>query len=194
LGRIKEEMVDTTNFMNRQLQFSKYIESSSSSFKLLLNNGYFGQALIVMYSTMDALGLLLAPVEQETATGATFKTWAIKFFLPHANAELDVNDSDLWGARCGVLHTFTSEFDSSRNTTARQVQYFSGDSRSTIGKALSAAAKEIDGGIHIMVSIEDIAACFYRSLSSSVEEFAKMCAANPAHGAKLGKVLQSIQM
>lgn len=186
--------MDRSNFSDRQLQLSKYIESSSGSFKILLDNGYLGQALIVMYSTMDALGLLLAPVEQETATGATFKAWAIRCFLPHANAELDVNDSDLWGARCGVLHTFTSEFDSSRIKTARQVQYFSGDSKSAIGKALSAAAKEVDGGKHIMVSIEDIAACFYRSLSSSVEEFTKMCDANPAHEARLGKILQAIRM
>lgn len=186
--------MDASNLKNRQLQFAEYIESSCGSYKLLLEKGYLGQALIVMYSTMDALGLLLAPIEQETATGATFKAWARKCFLPHANPELDINDSDLWGARCGVLHTFTSEFDSSRNKTARQIQYFLGDSRSPIGKALSAAAKEIDGGIHIMVSIEDIAACFYRSLSSSVEEFAKLCADNPAHEARLGKVLQAIQM
>ncbi|MEE4133037.1 hypothetical protein V2I60_19700 [Pseudomonas viridiflava] len=183
-----------SNYSDAELQLSRYIESSSNSYKLLLGNMYFGQALIVMYSTMDALGLLLAPIGQETATGATFRDWAKRCFLPHANTELDVNEFDLWGARCGVLHTFTSEFDSTRNKTARQVQYFSGDSKSPKGKALSAAAKQIDGGKHIMVSIEDIAACFYKSLSTSVQEFVKMCAADPAHEARLAKVLQAIRM
>lgn len=182
------------DYKDAQIQLSSYLSATSESHKLLLEKRYFGQALVVMYASMDALGLLLAPVGQNLATGATFRDWVKKCFLPHASAQLDVNEFDLWGARCGVLHTFTSEFDGTKNKEARQVQYFSGDSTSPMGIALSAASKEIEGGTHVMVSIEDLATCFYLSLSDSMLEFTKMCAEDPAHHEKLGNVLQAIRM
>ncbi|WP_122386807.1 hypothetical protein [Pseudomonas syringae group genomosp. 7] len=187
--------MEVENFEDVALQLAEFIETAKNSQKLLIENKYFGQALILMYSTMDSLGLLLSTPDQKYATGKTFKAWAGAYFLPHANPELDVTANDLWGARCGVLHTFTAEFNEEQLKGTRQVQYYSGSSSHPLGQAMAKAAKEIDGGgKHVMISLEDLFACFYRALSASVVALVVLCEQDRSHEVKIGKLLQSIRL
>jgi hypothetical protein len=67
------------------------------------------QALVLIYSGIDTLGLLAAPSSVTDATRSTFIPWCEAYIVPRVQSvEGDpVTAMDLYGARCGVLHTST---------------------------------------------------------------------------------------
>lgn len=81
--------------------------------------------LTTIYSGIDAFGLLTAPPDVLDATGDTYKQWCEKYVLPRIKSvEGDpVTVADLWGARCGVLHTSTPLSKLEREGKAHQIWY-----------------------------------------------------------------------
>jgi hypothetical protein len=82
-------------------------------------------ALTVIYSGIDSFGLLAAPPGVLDAGGDTFKQWCEKYILTRVK-NVDggpVTSTDLWAARCGVLHTSTPLSRLERDGKARQVFY-----------------------------------------------------------------------
>ena len=82
-------------------------------------------SLIIIYSGIDALGWLAAPAVVPFATQNTFKQWCEKYILtrlrsPDGGA---ITSDDLYGARCGILHTSTPLSKSEIKGIARQVFY-----------------------------------------------------------------------
>jgi hypothetical protein len=63
---------------------------------------------------------------------------------------LNVTSDDLWGARCGLLHTFTPASDKSRAGIARELKYVRGDK-----DYVSFAQKEVDPNCSIQVVLSD---------------------------------------
>jgi hypothetical protein len=82
-------------------------------------------SLVLIYSGFDTFGLLAAPPNVLDATGDTYKQWCEKYILPRIKSvEGDpVSAVDLWGARCGVLHTSTPLSKLEREGRARQIWY-----------------------------------------------------------------------
>jgi len=78
-------------------------------------------ALILLYAQIDGIGALGrpsgAPVEP---AGPNFQAWTTKYILD--NGEV-VTATDLWGARCAVLHTQTPDSRWSAQGTARPIRY-----------------------------------------------------------------------
>ena len=166
----------------------KYCFNTVNAIQLLYRGQFFGQMLIIMYSSIESMGLLDAPPTQTRATGETFKSWARKYLLKSSNFEF--NEVDLWGARCSILHTFTSESDLSNDGKARQIQYYAGCKGSPLAQALVGAAKEIDDGIYVLANIEDIYFAFCEGLKDFAKELSNNCQANQAYELRLRKLLQ----
>ena len=59
------------------------------------------------YATIDAVSALSRPENQRDTSRATFVEWTNRYFLPAPG--LDCAAIELYGARCGVLHTYRPE-------------------------------------------------------------------------------------
>src|ERR1017187_6270801 len=70
-------------------------------------------SLVLIYSGFDTFGLLSAHPNVLDASGDTYKQWCEKYILPRIKSvEGDqVTADDLWGARCGMLHTSHPAFN-----------------------------------------------------------------------------------
>ena len=51
----------------------KFTDDSAKAIDLLLENELYGHALIQLFSSIDALGPLGAPLSQESASSSSFK-------------------------------------------------------------------------------------------------------------------------
>jgi hypothetical protein len=80
-------------------------------------------AFILLYSSIDILASLTRPITPEDTSGPIFKSWVKKYMI--GSGSLAWNEEDIWGARCGLLHTYTIQSRSSRGGTARELHYIS---------------------------------------------------------------------
>jgi hypothetical protein len=177
--------------MNRDTDtfIEEYVLSTLKATQLLHSNQLFGQLLVIIYSSIESMGLLDSPPTQTKATGETFKNWAKKHLLK--SNSFDFNEVDLWAARCSVLHTFTSESDLSNDGKARQIQYYSGPKDAPLAQAFLVATKAIDNGAHVPAHVEDLYFAFLEGLKNFAKELSINCQSNQAYELRLRKVLQS---
>src|SRR2546427_307789 len=91
---------------------------------LLLDAGHTLPALIVLYTAVDIFGSLLRPETEPETAGKYFKKWVDDYML--GRSQVTFTAQDLWGARCGLLHTHTASSRLSREGTAREVHYSHG--------------------------------------------------------------------
>lgn len=104
---------------------SEYFIDSIKAVGLLYSNKLIGQALILIFSTIDAVGLLNAPKSQKRSTQETFKSWVKKYMLNDPRVEYTARD--LWASRCATLHTYTTSSDLSNSGKAKEILFYSGD-------------------------------------------------------------------
>lgn len=97
--------------------------------------------LILLYSGIDMLASLTRPKTQMDTDGATFKDWVRTYLLPRKPA-LKITAEDIWGARCGILHTNQPDSKTSRKGVARVLQYVKGEQG-----FIDQCQKQIDPGI-----------------------------------------------
>lgn len=167
-----------------------YGEELFSALLLLFENKLHGQMMILIFSAVDALGLLDAPPEQTEASGASFKAWVGKYMLSKIpNAEF--SEVDFWAARCGVLHTHTSLSKLSKEGKARQIQYFSGPKSSPFATAFYEAVRDIDGGAHVPANLEDVLMGLIKGFEIFKNDLKKKCADSDVYNARLRNILQS---
>ncbi len=94
--------------------------SATKAIGTLFREDLLPHSLVIIYSTIDACGLLDAPAQQTVATGESFKAWVRKYVLSYPG--LEFNELDLWSARCAVLHSFTSGSSLSNEGKARELR------------------------------------------------------------------------
>jgi hypothetical protein len=77
-------------------------------------------ALALIYSTIDALAALSRPINEADTNRKVFKKWVNDYMeLQKLNCSAD----DIYGARCGVLHTYKTESRESRQGSAKRLVY-----------------------------------------------------------------------
>jgi hypothetical protein len=96
----------------------------------------------LIYSAID----IVASLERSGNEGTrkTFVHWVSRY-LPH-DERLRCTPTELWAARCGVIHTLSADSDLSRRGKARRVEYAYG----------AASADELQGVLP-MVGVKDVA-------------------------------------
>jgi hypothetical protein len=92
---------------------------------LSLENELPEQALNLIYSGIDTLGLLGAVDGITDATRSTFMPWCETYILPRVQSVegAPLTAVDLYAARCGVLHTSTPASALGRRGDAREIWY-----------------------------------------------------------------------
>jgi len=78
-------------------------------------------AVTLCYATIDALSALSRPEHQRGTNRTIFIDWINSYLLPAPG--LDCAAIDLYGARCGVLHTYRPESALSAAGDARPIFY-----------------------------------------------------------------------
>lgn len=78
-------------------------------------------AVTLCYATIDAVSALSRPEGQRETSRAVFIDWVGSYLLPADG--LQCSAIDLYGARCGVLHTYRSESSLSDEGKVRPIFY-----------------------------------------------------------------------
>src|SRR5665648_561516 len=101
--------------------FNNCCKNIIESISLCIKNKYFIPGLSLIYSGIDIMAWFNLPITQQDVTGKDFKKWTGKYLLPNSN--LECNASDLWAARCGIVHTSSFKSKLSREGKAREIYY-----------------------------------------------------------------------
>jgi hypothetical protein len=165
-----------------------YFQATVEAVGALYEKGLYGHVLIVVYSTIDTLGLLDAPPSQTTASGDTFRNWTRKYLLTEPSIEF--TDTDLWAARCGVLHTFSSISNLSNSGAAKELQYYCGDKSTDAAQKFVTVTKSIQGGKHLPVHYQDLLDAFFSAIKKFVYDLHNNCTTDAAYNTRLRNVLQ----
>lgn len=149
----------------------------SGAIKCLRLNEHKEATLILLYAAIDHMAWL--SIDGEEAGNKGFKLWVEKYMLARsANMLAGATSADLWGARCGILHTAAPESNEFLNGNAKRVYY-----SSNLGQV---ASQEKDV---IVLSLEALGTAFAVALVYFIEELE----ANPTQDAnaraKLGRML-----
>jgi hypothetical protein len=78
-------------------------------------------ALTLVYSAIDAMAGLSRPLKRKENNGDDFTSWVKAYYLPSLPA--NVSAEDLWGARCGIVHTYGPYSRHARSGKARMLIY-----------------------------------------------------------------------
>ena len=165
----------------------KYFFTVIESVDLLHKNTFMGQMLTIIYSSIDTFGLLDAPENVKKSSGKTFQDWVDKYLLK--DSSLACSAKDLWGARCGVLHTHTTESDLSKKEVnpVKEIQYISGPSDHPMVKAFIEAAPDIGNSIGINIDI--LVIDFLKAINRFNTDFVKKLSSSDACQTRTNKIL-----
>lgn len=86
------------------------------------NNAPTG-AVILTYCAMDAMAFLSMPDGKEKVSRSDFKDWVENYMKTGTEQPYKYDKEDLYGARCGIVHTYAAESDSSRSNQCRKIVY-----------------------------------------------------------------------
>jgi hypothetical protein len=110
-------------------------------------------ALALLYSGMD----IVAGLERasDEGTQAAFVRWSDRYLLP--SGPLPCNSLELYGARCGILHTYTPDSDLFRKGRVRRIVYAWGKA---VPASLDEAATRLNRTDMISIHVEDLLKAF----------------------------------
>jgi hypothetical protein len=133
---------------------------------------YIASTLVSAYSLMDILTWLDLPSGHDEVTGKDFAEWADKYVVPAGS--LECTGTDLYAARCGVLHSLTPDSRMSRRGEATRIVYSWGSKKPYPRHKL-----EQHGIRYVMLhvdtlcaAIEQGAAAFWKEIESDPERLA----------------------
>lgn len=88
--------------------------------ELCLERECLVSAVTLLFSAVDALSALTRATTQGKTDSEVFKSWCDRYLQPSANIRCSA--TDLYAARCGVLHLYSAESDlASRGIACRLV-------------------------------------------------------------------------
>jgi hypothetical protein len=86
------------------------------------NNAPTG-AVLLTYCAMDAMAFLSMPEGKQKLESSDFKNWVRKYMKTDSVQPYQYNEVDLYGARCGIVHTYGAESDLSRENKSKKLVY-----------------------------------------------------------------------
>lgn len=96
----------------------------SEAIACLRDKGFKQATLVLLFAAIDQLAWVAS--EKETVGSDGFKAWVQQYMVDRSPEFLSgATAADLWGARCGVLHTGAAESNDFRKGNARRIFYSS---------------------------------------------------------------------
>lgn len=169
---------------------SRYVTGANQAAASLFEKQLYGFFLVIVYSTIDTFGFLNAPVGQTEATGDSFRAWTGRYLLPRAMDPY--TPEDLWGARCGVLHTFGTASRWARQGKARQLQYYLGTSPAV--RQFVVVTGLVEDGAHLAVNLANLGRSFFHASLAFGPDLADTCRRSEGHARRVRDVLQIYPM
>lgn len=118
-------------------------------------------ALVLMYTLIDSLAWASIG-ETEKSVRKRFEAWVDTWLLPELRQfSASVTSSDIYAARCAVLHTLTGSSDMSDTGRARRIMYAWGTGRVEV---LEAALQETDDQSHVALHYDDLQASLFKAV------------------------------
>jgi hypothetical protein len=153
------------------------IEEILAAVEDCLTKKRFLPALILLYSTIDIVSGLDRPPAKKTPTRDDFRAWVDAFLLPSSG--LQCSSLDLYAARCGIIHTYSSESALSESGAAHQVFYAWGTSKADdLDLAIQRTSWK---GKAVTVHVDRLVTAYKRGL----QQFLLVLAADPARAARV---------
>ena len=131
------------------------------SIRVLLENRCFGAAVILIYSGIDTMAYLDMPASQEDVTRTDFVRWAERYIRFPCTEQL--TGLDLYGARCGMLHSYSVASNLSRQGKCRQIAYM--DKSVPEVRSNPAVATDL-----VLVSVPGLAQAFFDGIDAFLIE------------------------
>jgi hypothetical protein len=110
-----------------KLGFEKARIELATSIGLLLDNKFKTPALILTFTGIDIMASLAIPDNQEKVTRKDFIDWVDKYIL-NGN-EHKCKGIDIYGARCGLLHSYSANSTLHQDNKAKLVVYAYGNKK-----------------------------------------------------------------
>ena len=108
-----------------QRTVGQHISDLLAAIKACYEKELITASLMLTYSTIDILAWLDRKTGQADVKPSDFINWVDTYLLP--NSDLPCQAIDLWGARCGLLHSYISASRVSRKGKALELHYCWGD-------------------------------------------------------------------
>jgi hypothetical protein len=102
-------------------KLSKKLDQLFRSINFALEENLWEPALILIYSGIDAMAWLDRPADQDDVHSSDFISWVNAYLLPGSG--LQCSAEDLYGARCGMLHSHTGESKRHRELRVKKLFY-----------------------------------------------------------------------
>ena len=131
---------------------------------LCMANNLRMPALILVFSGIDIFSSLDRPSNKEEGTRKDFKNWCDKYLLPNAN--LPCSSTDIYAARCGVVHKSSSESTLSRKQKAVEIVYSWGTQDP---EPLQSILKNLGDSTHV-IHIESLVDAFKKAVLAFMED------------------------
>jgi hypothetical protein len=132
--------------------------------RVALENECYASGVILIYSGIDAMAYLDMPDGQLDVTRSDFERWADNYI--RCPCKEQVSGLELYGARCGMLHTHTIISQLSRQGKVRQIGYM--DKSVPEVRYNPAVSKDL-----VLVSVEGLAEAFFAGVDRFlIEAFA----------------------
>ena len=139
---------------------------------MCLEERFLTPALVLIYSGIDTLAWLDRRHDQPDVTGNDFIRWVDTYMLP--DHRVQCTSADLYGARCGLVHSFSPLSSRSRSGSAKEIYYSWGTARlDDLQLSIdSEFGKDQKVAIHLDLLIEaftDAVQAFYEALEGNPE-------------------------
>ena len=150
-------------------------------------------SLILIYSTIDSLAWLNIPDLTTATSERSFCEWLELYLLP-CTVSLGCNAIDLYGARCGLLHTRSSISSKSRQGKAKQIMYAWGSrSPDQLQSILDLHPTETALAVHVTELFEGLVKAFGRFLDAMSKDLARSQVARAKAATVFPSALDSLE-
>jgi hypothetical protein len=122
---------------------------------LMLEHQRFRGALVLTYAGMDTMAFINMPDCQSEVQKTDFVVWADRYM----EFDRPVTGLELYGARCGLLHSYGIKSRISSAGAGREIGYFSGPDAGPQVRADPAICPSL-----VMVSVGGLVAAFFRGI------------------------------
>jgi hypothetical protein len=144
--------------------FEIAVSTHVAAIRQCIDGKYWMPALVLIYCGIDTLANLSRPAEKAESSRADFIAWCEKYM--ECQDRLEVSGVDLYGARCGVVHAYSSESSLSASGKARPIMYSWGSADTRAANALV----ESVGRKEIFLKIEYMFEAFLQGLQAFANE------------------------
>ena len=147
----------------------------SEGIKVCIEKDLTTPSLILIYSAIDIAGWLNSENPGEPVKNR-FISWVERYLLPAK--ELKCSAIELYGARCGLVHSLSPESDVSKKGAARKIIYSSRTNKPDELQEMIMLAKISD---YIPVKVEDL----FEAYCQGLDVFLKELLADPSKAANV---------